>query len=605
MFRRFFILVFLLLIGGGITLHPQSSVTDKTDYTDHSRLEMNGLKQFVLDSVRGEIDRDTPYLTDKDRSVFLAEAADVIWDYDREKARDLLRTSYGAADKADTVLSDEESKRFAAIKTDELRRKLKTEVLRVAQKRDLALVVELLDTFEKEDDVDVLTAQHNSPGLFGSSSFKRRQIALLAAAIATSDPKSSVKYAVSSFRYGVPYEINQVFRNLASINVSYSHEVFLKGVDYFMSDDSVNLYDAIILSGYVGTVPTSETDKDLIQQLLKRAFVREQLLLQQQAENPDPVVLNIILATTKELNKLYLNYLPENAGEIDIFLRQLSLRLSKPADFIDQIRADNASIDDGEVLLEKAEKETDTENKNAYYFEAALAFQAQAEYKKAVDAANKSTNESVRHSILNFILQSQALHLIKTRSLVDAAKVMDQIDDPEMRALIAISYAEQAVKMNNKPAAIEMINSTQGWLEKSFTSIPATRADIWLSSTYASVDPAVGFSLISSAIKKVNKTKDFVDFEPVSRLVRLGGKSNQAIMVGNSLGDFRPGFGILAKKNPMETLSLAQDFDNKFFRGMAVIASASAILKDLQNKGTESKKRGSKSGGNEPSVLQP
>jgi hypothetical protein len=549
------------------------------------------LKQQALDAIYQEIDRAKSYDNLRDRITVWTLAADAIWNEDPQKARKLLRDAYSLTKDAIAVKSENDNKIAIALKNDNLQRKLKTDILLVAQKHDPKLVKQLLDSFEAED-VEQVEKLRNSPTLLGSSSFAKRQLAVFAANLAKTDPQKAVKYAIESLGFGVPQEFSEIYKSLLASDPFYARQLFSEATNHFLSDNSLNLYDALILSSFLNFTQISESDKEIAQRLLDGAFARQQRVWQAKQEKhlTDPNLPDVILATSQSLYRLFQTYYPERLGELESFIRQVSLTLSKPPEFADEKISESKSFNDSETLLEQAEKEKTEENRNALYLEAALAFARKKEFARALDAASHATDEIKREAVENYIRRLQAENLIEKNEFYEAIKVMDKISEPELRVETTVLFAKKAKQKKENQLATQVLIDTQKVLEKSFSSVPYARAYLWLGSAYASFEPIVGLDLMYSAIKRTNQTKDFTELSSTPKIIHLGGKSNQAVIIGNSIGDFREGFKTLAKQNFGQTLLLAENFENKFLRGIAVIASASAVIEE-ENKKREATKQ--------------
>ena len=535
----------------------------------------------ALDAVYREIDRAKSYENLRERVAVWTTAADILWKDDPQIARKLLRDAFSLAKDATAISFDKDPPYIIALKNDALQRKLKTEVLLIAQKRDTKLVKELIDSFEEED-VKKLDKLRNSPAVFGSTSFTKRQIASFAAILAKTDPKRAVEYADLSLDFGIPQELNDVFRELLASNSIYARQLFLDATNHFLSDNTLNLYDGLILSGYLNLTRISEEEQEITKKLLAKGLLREQLVWQaiQEGRMTDQMLPGVVLSTSKLLYPLFAKYFPERLGDIETFIRQVSQRLAKPADFTESATPDSQAQDDADALITKAEKEPDDENKEGWYLEASMAFAKKKDFVRALEAASHAKDEIKRKAVENYVRRKQSESLIVTGDLYEAIKVIDKIEEPELRAEITVIFAKKAGDQKKSLLATQVVIDTQKFLEKSFSSISYARAYLWLGSAYTTLDPLIGYDLMGSAIKRANQTTDFIELENTPKIIHFGGKSTQAVMVGNSQGDFRSGFRVLGKQNFIQTLSLAENFENKFLRGVAVLASAAAVLEE-------------------------
>jgi tetratricopeptide (TPR) repeat protein len=553
------------------------------------------IKRQALDAIDREIARAASYENLRDRISIWTTAADIIWDEDPLKARTLLRDSYALTMQATAEKAPGEKKFMVALKNDGLRRKLKTDILLVAQKHDLKLIKELLDSAEPEDTKE-LEELHNSPLTFGTASFSKRQLASFAALLAKTEPKKAVEYALASMGYGVPQEFNDIFRSLLASDPASAKKLFSLATDQYIRENSLNLYDGLILAGYLNLEPVNGQDEDTARRLLDAALSREQRVWSMYSQKvlTDEMVPGVVISTSQTLYRLFRAHNSDQAGNVESFIRQVSPAISDRQEFSDETVSDSIAAGDPEALLEKAEKEVNEDNKNALYLEAALAYAGKKRFEKALSAASQAKNEIKRGPVEDYIRSKQVQYLVNKGELYDAMPVIERITDPESRAEVTIEFAKKAQKTTQKPLALQVLNDTQKVYEKSFNSTPNARAYIWLGSAYTALDYAAGYDIMDSAIKRVNQTRDFTELNSTVKLVHLGGKSNVALTVGNSKGDFRSGFRTLARKNFDQTLLLAENFENKFFRGTAVITSAAAVLDDERLKQTAVKQSSSK-----------
>jgi hypothetical protein len=587
-----FFIFFLVSLSFAQQVNSQNRKAPENTKASQPPKPVSDLKQQALNAINNEIDRAKRYDYLRDRIALWTQAADIIWGHDSQEAKRLLRDAYALTKEATAAVSENDGKYVVALKNDKLQRSLRTEILLVAQRRDTKLFKELIDSFEKED-VERLEKLRNSPTLFGSSSFAKRQLAAVAVALAETDPQQAVEYAIASLGFGVPQEFSEIYKALLASDPAYARQLFSEATNRFLSDNSLNLYDGLILSGYLNLTRVSAADREIAQRLLQGAFVREQRVWQalQEQRLTDQNLSEVVLGTSQALYRLFQVHYPERLGEVEGFIRQVSLALSKPAEFADEKISESKSFNDADLLLEQAEREKSEENRNALYLEAALAFARKKDFVRALDAASRATDETKREAVENYIRRQQAEHLIEKNDFYEAVKVIEKIQEPELRAEITVIFAKKARQKKENFLATQVLLDTQKLLGKLLGSASEARAFLWLGSAYASFDPVVGLDLMWSAVRRANQTRDFTELNPTPKIVHLGGKSNQAVIIGDSKGDFRAGFKVLAKQNFVQALFLAEIFENKFLRGVAVLASASAVLDEESKKEKEAKRQ--------------
>ena len=83
-----------------------------------------------------------------------------------------------------------------------------------------------------------------------------------------------------------------------------------------------------------------------------------------------------------------------------------------------------------------------------------------------------------------------------------------------------------------------------------------------------------------AAVKAANAAPALVELYPARRFMVLGGTVREGLSVGGTGGDFRPGFRALARADYARAAQIADGFKNELFRGLAVVAVATAVLKE-------------------------
>jgi hypothetical protein len=169
-------------------------------------------------------------------------------------------------------------------------------------------------------------------------------------------------------------------------------------------------------------------------------------------------------------------------------------------------------------------------------------------YVRAREVAGRADNLDKRAVVLTYINRQEAEELIKQGELLRASRVIERIEDPEIRVEAVVSFAKTGRK-KEPDLTRTVLEDTRKTLEKDAGSAAQSRAYLWLASSYAVFDPVLSFELMNSAVKFANKTKDFTALSSEMRLVHLSRKSDIAIPIGTSKGDFLPGFKLLGRRD--------------------------------------------------------
>ena len=562
--------------------------------------QLDPLRQLALSFIEREAGRADSYSRAGARILVWTAAADALWEFDAEKARGLLRGAYKQVERAEVTSLPGESKFMTGMRSSALQERLRGDILSVAHRRDAELIKEFTgSTAEKREE---LVKLHDEPKVFGSSSFQKRSLAALAARVAETDPERAVQLGTESLGYGIPYELTDVFRALIASDPRRAHSLFEQVVASMAADRSTNLYDAVIASTYLRLLPEPESDVALVRRFLSVALERA-ARVREQADGgggQDGGLRSALYGTLNNLQIFYRLYWPEKAGEVWSFAQQLVPDLKPEEVAAEELFPTEASRDDVESILGRAEKEKNEDNRDALIFQAALTLSKRGEFRRALDVAERARDSERRQAVTARIHLDEAKHLVGREELLEALKVSEKIESPEERADVALLLITAARKKKDAQLAAEVLNGALKLLASRTGSVRHVRAHLWLASAYCAVDPAAGFELMAAAVKAANETKGLEDVRAEPKLLQLGGASRYAIQVGEGKGDFRPGFRVLARNDLTRTVALAERFDDDLLRGVAVITAAAAVLKDRPKSLERTTSQHSTSGGGRP-----
>lgn len=545
--------------------------------------EAEVLRQQAIGLLDKELERTKLYNQEKDRIIVSSRIADVTWTINPQRAKQLLRDAYALLTNVKAEAREKEDSASLNVRTGALRESLRNEVFSVAQKHDAALFQELLGNIK--EDTKKITELHNRPEVFGTSSPQKHALVSMALKEVNSDPEKAIDYAVRSLGYGVPQEFGELFKTLIINNRPSATKLFARATDIFVAEDSTNLYDAAILSTYLRLIPQREPDTELVRRFLNSAFERMNRvwLANQNAQTKDEMTGGALMATSRLLYPFYKLYWPEKSNELEALIRELAGASSDvpPAELLPR----EPTADTIEEKITRALEAKNEEDRDGLYLEAALMLAKEGKYVRAREIAGRANNLDKRAVVLTYINRQEAEELIKQGELLRASRVIERIEDPEIRVEVVVSFAKTGRK-KEPDLTRTVLEDTRKTLEKDAGSAAHSRAYLWLASSYAVFDPVLSFELMNSAVKFANKTKDFTALGSEMRLVHLSRKSEVAIPIGTSKGDFLPGFKLLGRNDFWQAVSIAEQFESQLLRGLSIVAIAEPILatKDVKSK---------------------
>jgi hypothetical protein len=537
--------------------------------------EAEVLRQQAIGLLDKELDRTKLYNQEKDRIIVSSRIADVTWTINPQRAKQLLRDAYALLTNVKAEAREKEDSASLNLRTGALRESLRNEVFSVAQKHDAALFQELLGNIKENS--KRLAESHNEPALFGTSSLQKRALISMALKEVNSDPEKAIDYAVRSLGYGVPQEFGELFKTLIINNRPSATKLFARATDIFVAEDSTNLYDAAILSTYLRLIPQREPDTELVRRFLNSAFERMNRvwLANQNAQTKDEMTGGALMATSRLLYPFYKLYWPEKSNELEALIREVAGASSDGSR--EELLPREPTADTIEEKIARASETKNEEERDGLYLEAALMLAKDGKYVRAREIAGRADNLDKRAVVLTYINRQEAEELIKQGELVRASRIIERIEDPEIKVEAVVSFAKTGRK-KEPDLTRTVLEDTRKTLEKDVGSAAHSRAYLWLASSYAVFDPVLSFELMNSAVKFANKAKDFTALSSEMRLVHLSRKSDIAIPIGTSKGDFLPGFKLLGRKDFWQAVSIAEQFESQLLRGLSIVAIAEPIL---------------------------
>ena len=552
-----------------------STVRVSTQHLSKEAEEAEVLRKQAIGLLDKELDRSKSYNREKDRIIVSSRIADVTWVINPQRGKQLLREAYALLANVKAEAGEKEDSASLNVRTSALRESLRSEVLSVAQKHDAALFQELLGSIK--ENTKKVAELHNRPEVFGSSSLQKRALVSMAVKEVSSDQEKAIDYAVRSLGYGVPEEFSELFKALIISNRPSATKLFAKATDVFVAEDSTNLYDAVILSSYLRLIPQPEPDTQLVRRFLNGAFERMNRvwLANQNAQPKDEMIGGALMVTSRHLYPFYKLYWPEKSNELERLIRELAgMSSDVPRE---ELLPREPTADTIEEKIARASEAKNEEDRDALYLEAALMLAKDGKYVRAREIASRAESLDKRTVVLTYINRQEAEELIKRGELLNAARVIERIEDPEVRVEAVVSFAKSGRK-KEPDLTRTVLEDTRKTLEKDTGSAAYSRAYLWLASSYAVFDPVLSFELMNSAVKFANKAKDFYTAGPEMRLIYLSRKSGKVIPVGTAKGDFFPGFKLLGRNDFWQAVSIAEQFESQLLRGLSIVAVAEPIL---------------------------
>jgi len=560
-----------------------------------------------------------------------AQAADALWETDKERARALFRRAWDSAEAADvenTRRGEEQNRASGRLNTRGLNLpNLRGEVLRLAAKRERALGEEFLGKMEearKRETSELNNASANLPSATPTPAGGKQQPP------ARRDPDQTSPEVARRLRLAMQFlEDGEVERALefadpALGSVNPSSVEFLVLLRERSAQEADRRYNALLasvaadptsdaghillLSSYVltphlymtigqggGGVSSSQRRGDIttpdLPAALRVGFARAaaQVLLRPLPQEDQDVTATGRVGTYFVISRLmpfFEAVIPDGVPALRARLAALNPDIPEQArqglseDLTRGLVPEGAQGDPVQESLDRAGRATDPRERDMAYLRAAQAA-AQKGDARARDFADKIEDADVRR---------------QTRAFIDFALVnraiRDQKDGLEVLRLLAASseltpvqrawaYTEAArlLSKDDRPRALEALESAANAAKAIDAADPdRVRSTVAVATRFFEFDRNRAWEIMGEAVKAANAAPEFTGADAgLSSRIRTGGMS-MTMNFSAPVFDLTGVFQTLGKDDMNRAVALAQTFTNESPRAVATLAIARSVL---------------------------
>jgi hypothetical protein len=552
----------------------------------------------------------------------LAQAADLLWADDPERARAWLTRAWEMTAAVTEESADSEATR--RYRSNSPQAGARATVLAVAQKRDGKLADRLLEQLADEKE----KSRHESRrGIFDDRSARSEQLLNMALATLERDPSMAAGLAERSLVDGVSFQLQSFLLLLRSRDVTAANRVFDAALNR-LATGFANPSEGQVIASYlftpgrvfgagsdnttalaVGTqAPVSERTPAEIDPARARRFlgVMQRILLSLPAPsataNPSQSAQEFVTLAGSLANGFKL-YAPELWQPIEQRVAQMMPDLQPasadrrtPSSVREKLKAAGAAgADEKEInrlyvegLEEAAEKETDPIARKLAYVRAALATTPES-VERGRGLASKIDEAELREQVVSFLVYRAALWSLERGRLDEAVKLAADAR-PIQRAIVLIAAAARLTAENSSEdeeqvisrrfRALDLLSEAEKLLGRDDLPSAALRVRLALVAALAVLDAPRALEVLRSVIASINRTDSFDPADTSApRIANLDDSS-----APSSLPRIRNGFGIkdaltpLARADFEGTVMTAGKLTAPAVRGACMLEIARSIL---------------------------
>ena len=531
----------------------------------------------------------------------LIRAADVLWPYQKQKARAAFVEALDLAiqnfrDAGDVV---KQEGRLPIQQPDQ-----RFVVIAAIAKRDREWARKLTDqVFEEE-----IKEAENKPVKDLTPDYQRPQkLFAVAYSLLPDDPEAALTFARSSLRYTATIQVPGFLYRLAEVNRALADQFYQQALQayaetpmeqflYLSSYPFANEREAGEMPAYTlykvpsGVTPNPNLARMFMQTLLGRAQQLPAVNLEtsSKALYSDRaqmwIALNRLEPQVQSMLPDLLPALRQARGTLQALLNETETKRASQS----LVPTPKLSFDE---RIEDALKQSDPERREGSIALAIITGADGEPLDKVVAAADKIDDTALRTQVLSRLYFDRTLAVLKEDSFDEARKLAGKVDELDQRAYLYSRIAADSIKQaKNEVEVREMLEEVVSSAGKAPDTEIKARALLGIAYLYSRIDSNRAVSVLGDAVKSINKI-EAPDFSRDWVIKRIEGKSFGYYTTLQTTGlNLDNAFREIGKFDFDGTLYQAASFTNKSLRSMTTVATVEPCLQVVRKtKQTKSK----------------
>ncbi|PYP90235.1 MAG: hypothetical protein DMF61_00570 [Blastocatellia bacterium AA13] len=548
------------------------------------------------------------------------QIADVLWDYDEPRARDMfkeafnsifiMRQSHGAVGR--------EAQAQPRFTPDS---QLRIEVLQLIARRDISLAEKLSKTV-----IDVPSEGDAQPSPFMGRSSEQAQLYLeLAMSVVATNPARAAQLAQRSLDSGIQPEFPMTLMMIGAKDRAIGDDLFLSALTaalkepgrvsfniaslgpYVFPDWGLGLFGGADLS-YLNPGATRQVNPSLVSQFLN--FVYNQLMISPEGSSAsDPegrlgkAMAGIDYMLAMQITPYFDRYMPERALEIRSRMSEMLSAIpagpdrDQMAEFFSQ-----ATVSE---LIDKAENAKTENEKGMAYLRAVFASLKDGDYDNSLALVEKMGNGEMKNEFSMIVRMFAAMAALAKGDTETALRHARAIGNPQQQVNMFIAVLNKFLEKKDTIAAGTLLIEAEKLLLKLENTGEKASALVVLAASAARFDSIRGFEIMTSAVEAINHSK-IADFQmdQFSKSANSGLEGYVADTLGLTSASFSQTFPQLASLDFEHALMLAKSIESKEGSVMAQLAVCRGALNN-KNALMASEKENANPAASQPSKAQP
>ncbi|HXD30836.1 MAG TPA: hypothetical protein VN643_06960 [Pyrinomonadaceae bacterium] len=548
------------------------------------------------------------------RARVLARTADALWTTEPDRARDLFRRAWDAAEAGDAEaarLAAEDARRQQQETGHIVRRgarEMRSEVLRILAKRDQKLTEEFLvkleEAAEREAKEAAADANRRRADQWAAPAAQAKRLALARTLLQDGDVERALLYAAPVLEF-VNKDTIFFLSELRQKNAPAADAAFATLLARTARNAAADANTVSGLSSYAFTpllYVTFDADggsfanqagppspaPDLSPNLRKAFFSTASGILMRPLPPPDQDTSTSgrtgKYMVLKRLMPLFEQYEPEQAAVLRTHMTALAAGLPEP-----DIAQGNRAIDRGIVpddpekdplktMQDRLDRAKTSEERDAIYVDVAVALAAQGD-PKGRELAGKVEDSELRNKTIAYIDFDLLRDAAQKKDIPELLRIAKTGELTHIQRTWGYAEAARLVTATDRARAVDYLQEAATEARRIEAGDPdRARGLVAVASGFARTDRARVWDVISEAVKAANGSPGFTGDDGVL-FARLQTK-NMVVARNASMEDFNVAgvFSALASEDMYRSIELAKTFSAETARANATIATARAVL---------------------------
>jgi hypothetical protein len=613
MCRRLLAILFVVTLAATPTISNQDKKTKPAKVkTEEVDADAEQQRTVAISIVTALADEARSFKDQTRRARVQARAADVLWDTDPERARELFRRAWEAAETVDNETARneaEERKRMAASGGPVVLRggpDVRGEVLRLVARRDRKLGEEFLKALDeantKANEEASAQARRGGPmDQLGSS--KRLQLARRL--VDDGQIERAMEFAAPALNSvnldSIVFLSALREKNAELADNAFSNLLALAAGDPLSDANTVSGLSSYVLTPFFyvtferegggnqhhlrgGTQPPPNLPAALRSNFLKVAFQ----ILMQPSPAPDQDRTTSGRAGKYMVIKRLLPVFAQYAPDLEPGLRT---QMTALASFVPQqfqqgenraltagLAPEDAESDPFQRMQERLDKATRSEERDAIYADYAVSLTGKGD-PRARDLVDKIENSELRKSVRAYTDFLSAQVAIRKKDANEAARLAKNGELTSIQRVWAYTSAAKLVMTSERSRALDLLNEALAESRRISNSDPdRARALTAVAANFADVDLVRAWETLAEVVKAANAAEGFTgeDSRISSRL-----QTPMMVLTTNRAAedfDLLAVFNHLARADLLRAVQLAKTFTGEAPRAVATLAISRSIL---------------------------